>query len=35
MSDPELIDDEDPAPAAETLEARIDLSGVRLDKALA
>nr|WP_224761481.1 RluA family pseudouridine synthase [Brevundimonas aurantiaca] len=30
-----MIDDEDPAPAAETLEARIDASGVRLDKALA
>ncbi|TFW14062.1 RluA family pseudouridine synthase [Brevundimonas intermedia] len=38
MSDPDLIDDEDPSPAsapAEVLEARIDASGVRLDKALA
>ena len=38
MSDPDLIDDEDLPPAsalAEVLEARIDASGVRLDKALA
>ena len=38
MSDPDLIDDEDLSPAstpAEVLEARIDASGVRLDKALA
>lgn len=38
MSDPELIDDDDLPPAsapAEVLEARIDASGVRLDKALA
>ncbi|WP_425982292.1 RluA family pseudouridine synthase [Brevundimonas sp. TWP1-2-1b1] len=38
MSDPDLIDDEDLPPAstpAELLEARIDASGVRLDKALA
>ena len=38
MSDPDLIDDEDLSPVsapAEMLEARIDGSGVRLDKALA
>jgi len=38
VSDPDLIDDEDLSPAsapAEVLEARIDASGVRLDKALA
>lgn len=38
MSDPDLIEDEDLSPAsapAEALEARIDASGVRLDKALA
>lgn len=35
MADPELIDEEEDLPPGERLEARINASGVRLDKALA